>query len=837
RIIWGLRCREALHDFHPCGAADISQRAGLLRDQKAGPQSSILIGAFPRRSSVHDSQPIRPAAGRSAMAFQPLSVGDILVLSQTAWKIGRAFTQGKKNALSDFAEVEREINGLSGALKLVAETLHDDGSVLSQAEPQTRAAVSTILESANKTLSDLESFVERYQVIKKQETKGGFVVERSWSDGVSPLRGVMVSPGAGNIGIALALQPRSLSRLERTVMPMAEYVADVHDRLNDGLTDGIDDLPRTLPPRQLDPPPPRSPSRVGLPIRHVGRRASEQSNHTANHTAKEHNPRPLSREDSAYYSIHSMEPLRIAKESRQMDWDFESGSPPRTAESEFDASSSCSSYYGSQSGPESSIARRGSTTLPNLFSAIDEAEADVQAGAYAHDLEPNPHADEDHPHVDQDDGYFTGTSLAASLPPVPLKAATRSPRPSPLPPPALSPSVGLRVSLPATPTSLFTKPNGSARSHRAAREQPDSSNSPRDSTRSDATCERTKSTRKAKEPYSPGGFAADGPSFEKGLFRNSAILCDVRASLVEYAVTIPDEPDPRFNTEMKPACREARICVIRKREYRDISGTRVVTSVWTLSDDGATKMQLRLSEIDETVPFASYFDPCKISIPATQDDLTLRFHPPRYGDEVREERKTNWVNYVVASEADGVAFQSAIFGRMLLGSYRTIKTTVIHEGFKGTFAFEEQFANIEMCRLFQDDGLATPGGAGGVLILMHISSSFGEGWARFWINSSRQRVRVKEDGSKYAKVKGIDILVVKPGGEASIPGKVTAEAEAHLQRADTASLLDVRPTGGKRVPIRKVTGIRMEFKTTEERDRFVAACRKAQERLVPLPDM
>lgn len=57
------------------------------------------------------------------MALQPLSVGDILMLSQTAWKIGRAFTQGKKSAPSEFSEVERESNGLSDALKLVAETL------------------------------------------------------------------------------------------------------------------------------------------------------------------------------------------------------------------------------------------------------------------------------------------------------------------------------------------------------------------------------------------------------------------------------------------------------------------------------------------------------------------------------------------------------------------------------------------------------------------------------------------------------------------------------------------------------------------------------------------
>jgi hypothetical protein len=118
------------------------------------------------------------------MAFQPLSVGDILMLSQTAWKIGRAFTKGRDGAPAEFAEVEREANGLSDALKLTAEALHADGSILSRAEPETKIAVNAILESAARTLGDLDSFIERYQVIRKRETKGGFVVEKSWSEAI-----------------------------------------------------------------------------------------------------------------------------------------------------------------------------------------------------------------------------------------------------------------------------------------------------------------------------------------------------------------------------------------------------------------------------------------------------------------------------------------------------------------------------------------------------------------------------------------------------------------------------------------------------------------------------
>lgn len=104
------------------------------------------------------------------------------MLSQQAWKIGRAFTQGRNSAPAEFAEVEGEANGLSDALKITAETLHADGSILSRAEPETRGAVNAILESAGRTLGDMESFIERYQIIRKRQTSGGFVVEKSWSD-------------------------------------------------------------------------------------------------------------------------------------------------------------------------------------------------------------------------------------------------------------------------------------------------------------------------------------------------------------------------------------------------------------------------------------------------------------------------------------------------------------------------------------------------------------------------------------------------------------------------------------------------------------------------------
>ncbi|KAK3076054.1 hypothetical protein LTR53_000099 [Teratosphaeriaceae sp. CCFEE 6253] len=193
------------------------------------------------------------------MAFQPLSVGDILMLSQTAWKIGRAFTKGKTSAPSEFAEVEHEANGLPEALKLVAETLHTDGGILLQADGDTKNAVNTILESARRPLSDLESFVDRYQVIRKEKTNGGgFVVERSWSEvvlasyrtfkwtteggDITELRNMLGTP-TNTINLVMqALQSRSLARLEKTVMPMAENIVDIHELVHGDLGSKIDDL-------------------------------------------------------------------------------------------------------------------------------------------------------------------------------------------------------------------------------------------------------------------------------------------------------------------------------------------------------------------------------------------------------------------------------------------------------------------------------------------------------------------------------------------------------------------------------------------------------------------
>lgn len=108
------------------------------------------------------------------------SIGDILMLSQLAWKIGCAFTSGRAGAPAEFREVENELHGLTKALTLLAEALDQDDSIISRADERTKEGLDKILECCRQTLENLNSFVSQYQEIKKPDGPGGMTTQRSW---------------------------------------------------------------------------------------------------------------------------------------------------------------------------------------------------------------------------------------------------------------------------------------------------------------------------------------------------------------------------------------------------------------------------------------------------------------------------------------------------------------------------------------------------------------------------------------------------------------------------------------------------------------------------------
>jgi hypothetical protein len=112
------------------------------------------------------------------------SIGDILVLSQKAWKIGRTFSACQKDAPVELQYIETEIGSLAKALTSLAETLHAEsgGELFLGADQEIQDGISSILRSCQRTVDDLDSLIDQYQVIKRHRTVGGFAIERSWSD-------------------------------------------------------------------------------------------------------------------------------------------------------------------------------------------------------------------------------------------------------------------------------------------------------------------------------------------------------------------------------------------------------------------------------------------------------------------------------------------------------------------------------------------------------------------------------------------------------------------------------------------------------------------------------
>jgi hypothetical protein len=133
--------------------------------------------------------PTPPQSPILQMSNQIPSIGDILLLSQVAWRTARAFTSGRKgspNAVpSEFMLIEMDLNHLSKVLKQLAEyfVLESVDNFVSSSEKVAQDGIGTIIMSCRRTLDGLEAFTSKYQTNAKTKTgeRGGFTLERQWN--------------------------------------------------------------------------------------------------------------------------------------------------------------------------------------------------------------------------------------------------------------------------------------------------------------------------------------------------------------------------------------------------------------------------------------------------------------------------------------------------------------------------------------------------------------------------------------------------------------------------------------------------------------------------------
>jgi hypothetical protein len=131
----------------------------------------------------------------------------------------------------------------------------------------------------------------------------------------------------------------------------------------------------------------------------------------------------------------------------------------------------------------------------------------------------------------------------------------------------------------------------------------------------------------------------------------------------------------------------------------------------------------------------------------------------------------------------------------------------IHEGLTGAFSYAEQMCGMENLRIWEDNDTAA------VIAMIHFSAHFKAGYLAFYINSSASPIRVKEEGSRELKIKGLNVPLVD-------------------RRKDSAVAM------GKGEDKKKIVqGAKIEFASEAEKKEFVSLVKECQMRMLDLPDL
>ncbi|KAI9806341.1 MAG: hypothetical protein M1825_006456 [Sarcosagium campestre] len=745
-----------------------------------------------------------------------INIGDVLMLSQMAWKIGSAFTAGRKGAPHEFEEVENELRSLTNSLVLLAETLEETDSILAAADQKTQTGVKRVFDCCKQTILELESFVNRYQDIKSPAPDDGHRAERSWKQVlVRNYKTLWWTTEGGNIqsvrnmlhmhvsAIAMtmdALKSKSLSRLEQTLAPMALTIGSMDTK--------IDEMHRIM-----------------LSVTH---------NATSNESARQIDASP----SIPLLRGRSEMDLCIEELEQTLNQNpYTSGmlppSPRRTPDLEL---------------PER-MERHSMSTPPSL-SGIDSDSSRNNA--------PNP--------------WNSGPIVPSSGT---LHPQARMPTRGPSVHPALNPPVQSRQ--PSQSTTIRSDPGETVETlHLRTNEPPARDMSFGAPSRSHSIngievftqemarhasvptlgstlsgvhlpSKRTSTSSTAVSLLSEASQATASfeqhEAFQKALWTNAMTLLEVNYKNVSY--TKFDESIQDY--KVVQAGMAGRLYVIQKQTI-DSNGNRSFSiSIWALSDDRTTRLQHKLADAENTVPYTTWGSSCKVVIRVKS---TLKFHDVVHDAKPLRVAESSWITYEFTKTPDSDAFQSAVMQKTLLLSLPTNKTLRVHDGIVGAFAYQEQMCALENLKIWHDMD------EGSVLAMIHYTPQFADGYLCFCrtlnffspfmtslffslllstekpadrvpsstVNSPRDRVRLRSDGERGVKIKGLRIEQAHRGQRGSLSA-----------RSRNGSVISTSSNGGSPTPtvkpalgVKHINAARIEFTTVADKIAFMEKVKEVQ---------
>lgn len=149
-------------------------------------------------------------------------------------------------------------------------------------------------------------------------------------------------------------------------------------------------------------------------------------------------------------------------------------------------------------------------------------------------------------------------------------------------------------------------------------------------------------------------------------------------------------------------------------------------------------------------------------------------------------------------------------GRTLLATFRTTQTTRLHSGLSKSFTYAEQMCALENLRVWEDND------TGAIVAMIHFSADFRPGYLAFYLNSSSSPIKVKDDGVREVKIRGLKVPVDTGGGRKdSVVGREKGKGEE------------------KGV----ISGARIEFASEGEKREFLGICEELRRELIELPEL
>lgn len=212
------------------------------------------------------------------------------------------------------------------------------------------------------------------------------------------------------------------------------------------------------------------------------------------------------------------------------------------------------------------------------------------------------------------------------------------------------------------------------------------------------------------------------------------------------------------------------------------------------------------------IPYTIWGNETKVVI---RHPTELRFFASPDSPSPYKKLSTSWANYAFETASASAEFQSALLPPLLL--IRTLPTTRVvrlhNSPWMRTFSARLQLCGLENLRVFQD--LSDPNS---LVCMIHYSPNFrpldGEEYIIFRLYPPpRNSVRIRDDGEKCVKIKGLDIRG-SPVLEQKKKGKTPQSQIEQLEEEAYGS--------------HSIEKIKIEFESGKEKRQFLELTRELQ---------